>query len=82
MGTALVTALISSTVPLLVREAEAKFGSGKGSQKRQWVIDGVHAGIQAIEKHVDNSTVNVVLDSTEPLIDAAINFVLDKGDVN
>lgn len=82
METVLLTALISSVVPALVKEAEKRFGGDEGDEKRQWVIDGVHAGIKAIENHVGNNTLKVVLDDTEPLIDAAIEFSLSKIGVN
>jgi hypothetical protein len=81
MPPAILAALITAIVPVLVQEAEKLFGSDNGDKKRQWVVDAVHSLLTLIEKKVP-SWAGMLLEGTEPLIDEAIDFSLSKLGVN
>jgi hypothetical protein len=77
MTAASIAALVAALVPSLVQVAESKFGAGQGAQKRQWVIDGVHAALTALEQHVPAWAGTLITD-VEPLIDDGIQAALTK----
>lgn len=81
MNPAVIVTIITALVPPLVQEAEKLFGAGAGDKKRQYVVDTVHAFLTKAETLVP-SWAGLILEGTEPLIDEAIDFSLDKLGVN
>ncbi len=81
MNPAIIISLLAPMVPILVQEAEAKFGAGKGAEKRQWVIDGVHDVLTPLEKKVP-AWAGTLITTAEPLIDDLINAGLTSAGLN
>lgn len=69
--------ILQLIVPELVKAAEAKFGSGQGVQKRQWVIDAVNSVLKALNPLLP-SWVVAIEGPIVDLIDWAIDSALDK----